>query len=45
VHGVTSPSTGADLVGPGAGGLALVTLGLGLVAAGARRKGVNRTAP
>ena len=42
VHGVTSPSTGADLVGPGAGGLALVTLGLGLVAAGARRKGVER---
>ena len=45
VQGITSPSTGSDLVGLGAGGLALVTLGLGLVAAGARRKGVNRTAP
>jgi hypothetical protein len=45
VQAVTSPSTGADLVGPGAGGLALVTLGLGLVAAGARRKGVERITP
>jgi hypothetical protein len=45
VQGVTSPSTGADLVGPGAGGLALVTLGLGLVAASARRKGVERITP
>ncbi len=45
VQAVTSPSTGADIIGPGAGGLALVTVGLGLVAAGARRKSLKREAP
>jgi hypothetical protein len=45
VQAVTSPSTGADIIGPGAGGLALVTVGLGLVAAGARRKNLKREAP
>jgi hypothetical protein len=45
VQAVTSPSTGADILGPGAGGLALVTVGLGLVVAGARRKNLKREAP
>jgi hypothetical protein len=45
VQAVTSPSTGADIIGPGAGGIALVTVGLGLVAAGARRKNFKREAP
>jgi hypothetical protein len=45
VQAITSPSTGADMVGPGAGGIALVTLGLGLVVAGVRRKGIEHIVP
>jgi hypothetical protein len=43
--GAATPSTGAGLAGPAAGGLALVTLGLGLIVAGARRKGGERIVP
>lgn len=45
VQSLTSPSTGADLVGPGMGGLAIVALGVGMIMAGARRQGVKRVTP
>jgi hypothetical protein len=48
VQGVATavtPATGAGLVGPAAGGIGLVTLGLGLIVAGARRKRGERILP